>query len=156
MNESMLLLFLLLIVFVILYVPTIVKIPESPNLENVSFSSIIRGCAQRERGMAPRGNLTEEKEPSITIEENEVEYSRALNHLCCRMVIVDRKIEGWTINIYENWSGTGCRCICFSEISATVENLPKGTYTVNVYERGTNPDGIQMEEKLIISEYATI
>jgi len=156
MNESMLLLFLLLIVFVILYAPTIVKIPESPNLENVSFSSIIRGCAQRERGMTPRGNLTEEKEPSITIEVNKIKYSRVLNHLCCRMVIVNRKIEGWTINIYENWSGTGCRCICFSEISAIVENLPKGTYTVNVYEKGINPDGSQMEEKLIISDLVTI
>ena len=156
MNESMLLLFLLLIVFVILYVPTIVKIPESPNLENVSFSSTIKGCAQRERGMAPRGNLTEEKEPSIANEGNKIEYSRALNHLCCRMVIVDKKIEGWTINIYENWSGSGCRCMCFSEISAIVENLPKGTYTVNVYERGINPDGSQMEEKLIISDLVTI
>jgi len=156
MNESMLLLFLLLIVFVILYVPAIVKIPASPNLENVSFSSIIRGCAQRERGMAPRGSFNEEKEPSITIEENKVEYSRALNHLCCRMVIVDRKLEGWTINIYENWSGLGCRCMCYSEISARIENLPDGVYTVNVYESGINPDGSRMKEKLIISDLVTV
>jgi hypothetical protein len=156
MNESMLLLFLLLIVFIILYVPTIVKIPESPDLENVSFSSTIRGCAQREYGMTPKGTLNEEMEPSIRIEGNKVEYSRTLNHMCCRMAILDRKIEGWTINIYENWSGLGCRCMCFSEINATAKNLPRGTYTVNVYERGINPDGSQIKEKLIISDLVTI
>ena len=156
MNELIWFLLLLAAVFFILYIPMMLKIPELPNLENVSFSSETKGCAQRENGVAPRQSLTEERKPDIKKEGNKIEYSRALNHLCCRMVMINKKIEGWIINIYENWSGSGCRCICFSEISATVENLPKGTYTVNVYEGGINIDGSQMTKKLIISTFVTI
>ena len=156
MKELTLFLFLLIAVLIILYIPMILKIPELPNLENVSFFSKIRGCAQRENGVAPRENLDEERKPDIIVEGNKVEYSRALNHLCCRMVMVNKKIEGWIIDIYENWGGLGCRCICFSEITATVENLPKGTYTVNVYEGGINTDGTQMTKKVIISKVVTI
>lgn len=63
-----------------------------------------------------------------------------------------KEIVGSAINIYEVWSGASCRCICFSEIGATLENLPAGTYTVSVYEKGTKPDGSAMEQVLIISK----
>ena len=156
MDEPKLLLLSLLMILVLLYVTMNVKIPEAPYLENVLFLPTIRGCAQREHGIAPRGSLIEEIESTITVEKNRIEYSRTLRHLCCRMVRLYRVFEGWTINIYENWSGLGCRCMCYSEISARIENLPEGTYTVNVYEKGISPDGNLMEEKLIISKYVTI
>ena len=156
MNESIVLFLLLLAILIVSYGTTIINTSEAPGLENVSFSSTIKGCAQREHGMAPRTPLTEEIKPSIVVENNNIEYSRSLRHLCCRMVLLDRRIEGWTINIYENWSGLGCRCMCNSEISARIENLPEGTYTVNVYEKGLNTDGSLMQEKLITSEYVTI
>jgi len=157
MDEPRLFLFLLIVILVIiLFAAIIVKIPEVPNSENVIFSSTIKGCAQRESGMAPRGDLIEDVEPTITLEENKIKYSRILTHLCCRMVRLDRIMGGWTINIYENWSGPGCRCMCSSEISVKIENLQRGTYTVNVYEKGVNTDGSLMEEKLIISKYVTV
>jgi hypothetical protein len=127
------------------------------DLENIIFSYSIRGCAETDKGMATKGvgNGTE-KEPKIEVSENNVTYSRAINHLCCRKVEIQKEIIGSTINIFEVWSGIGCKCICFSEIEATISNFTSGTYcayTVNVYETGTEPGSDKpMEETLIISK----
>jgi len=114
--------------------------PAESNLQNVALSSTIKGCAETDKSMTTRtvgeGN---EQEPKIEVIGNEVKYSRAINHLCCRKVEIQKETSGSTINIFEVWSGLGCRCICFSEIEATVSNIPSGSYIVNAYMTGTEP-----------------
>jgi hypothetical protein len=102
--------------------------------------------------------IGEQQEPRIDVNISRITYSRAINHLCCRKVEIEEKVRGSTINIYEVWSGIGCKCMCFSEIGAMLEDVPQGVYTVNVYEKGTVPgDGSEpMEERLIVSEQVVI
>jgi hypothetical protein len=119
---------------------------------SVALSSLVKGCAETDKGMETRGADETERAPSITISGNQINYSRAINHQCCRKAVIEKEISGSAINIFEVWSGEGCRCICFSEIEATLENIPAGHYAVNVYEKGTKPDGTSMEQATIISK----
>ena len=130
------------------------QLPSS-NSQDVIFSFLVKGCAETDSGMAVKssgeGEIIEQ-EPEIEIIGGKIIYSRAINHLCCRKAEIEKEIGESTINIYEVWSGLGCKCICFSEIEAEIENLPSETYTINVYEKGTDPTTQEpMEEKLIIS-----
>ena len=122
--------------------------------ENITLSSSVKGCAETEKGTTTKSIDKEtEKEPTIEVDGNRVVYSRALNHLCCRKAEIEKEIGDFTINIYEVWSGAGCKCICFSEIEAKLKNIPSGTYKVNVYEKGTQTGSDEpMEQTLIISE----
>jgi len=131
---------------------------EEETEENITLSSSVKGCAETEKGTTTKSvGVGTEKEPTIEVNGNKVVYSRALNHLCCRKAEIEKEIEDFTINIYEVWSGVGCKCICFSEIEAKLKNIPSGTYKVNVYEKGTQPDGDEpMEQTLIISEEITV
>ena len=126
--------------------------------ENITLLSSVKGCAETEKGTTTKSvGVETEKEPTIEVNGNNVVYSRALNHLCCRKAEIEKEIGDFTINIYEVWSGVGCKCICFSEIEAKLKNIPSGTYKVNVYEKGTQPDGDEpMEQTLIISEDITV
>lgn len=135
----------------IVAIAIVVTVLGAMSKPSISFTSSVKGCAETEKGMATRA-FNEEREPSIAVFGNKLIYDRAISHLCCRKVEMKREIAGSKINIYEVWSGAGCRCICFSEIGATLENLPSGTYSVSVYEKGTNPDGSAMEQVLIISK----
>jgi hypothetical protein len=125
----------------------------TPNMQNIILSPLIKGCAETDKGMTTKsiGDGTEQ-EPKIEVDGNRIKYSRAVNHLCCRKAEIEKGISGSTINIFEDWSGIGCKCMCFSEIEATLSNVPSGSYVVNVYEKGTKPGSDeQMEQKLIIT-----
>ena len=128
---------------------------QSQSLQKISFLPEVKGCAANGSAKATK-SFGKEKEAEIKVEKNGIIYSRAISHLCCRKVRLDYKIEGSDINIYEVWSGIGCKCICFSEISARLENLSAGKYTVRVFETGVKPDGKPMEDKLIISKEVTV
>ncbi len=120
------------------------------SVENVSFSYDVSGCAKTDRGMGTKSFGDRDVEPTIYVKGDEVVYYRALNHMCCRKVDLYYDVEGMEINIYENWTGTGCKCICFSEIEGKLKGLGKGKYRINVYEAGTEPaSGKDMEKKLI-------
>jgi hypothetical protein len=123
--------------------------------QNFILFPSVKGCAETESGMSTKALGQTEREPKIEVDGNEILYSRAINHLCCRKVEIEKEIEN-SINIYEVWSGIGCKCICFSEIEARIKNVPPGNYTVNVYEKGTEPGGEPMEQKLIISKNVVI
>lgn len=125
----------------------------SPNPENIVLTSWIRGCAESETGTATRSLMDgAERPPVMEIQGDRVVYSRAIHHLCCRKVVIEKEITNSTITLYETWSGPGCRCICFSKIEATLSPVPQGSCFVNVYERGMEPGGVYpMEIKLIIS-----
>lgn len=129
--------------------------PTTPsNLQNIILSPLVKGCAETDKGMAIKsiGEGTEQ-EPKIEVNGNEALYSRAISHLCCRKAEIEKETENSVINIYEVWSGIGCKCMCFSEIEAKLQNVPSGTYKVNVYEKGTQPGSKEpMEQKLIISQ----
>jgi len=118
------------------------------------LSSLVKGCAETDKGMATN-SLSEgtEQEPKIKVSGNQIKYSRAINHACCRKAEIQKEIVSSTINIFEDWSGVECNCICFSEIEATVSNIPSGSYLVNVYEKGTKPfNNEPIEQKLIITK----
>ena len=129
--------------------------PTAPsNLQNIVLSPSVKGCAETDNSMTTKSIGGEAaQEPKIEVIGNEIKYSRATNHLCCRKAEIEKETGGSVINIYEVWSGIGCKCICFSELAAKLQNVPSGTYTVNVYERGTQPGSEEpMEQKLIISQ----
>lgn len=123
---------------------------------NLFFLSSIKGCAETNKGMtnSTKGVGNEiEKLPTINVNGQTVTYSRAINHQCCRKVEITKEINNLTINIYEKWSGSGCKCMCFSEIEGTLNNVPADTFNVNVYETGTKPNSNEpMEQTLIISK----
>lgn len=127
-----------------------------PTISKIVFTPRVRGCAETNKGVAPTGPKAIEKTPRIKvdkIEGNRLIYSSAIHHLCCREVELQKEIQGSSINIFEVWHGPGCKCMCFSEIEAAVSNIPSGSYTVNVYEKGTELDGTTpMEQKLIIAQ----
>lgn len=157
MNNKIRLLLILVVVITgvvgIYFWQTSTQPTTPPNLQNIIFSPLVKGCAKTDEGIATKslGKKTEQN-PKIDVNGNEVLYSRAINHLCCRKAEIEKGISGSTINIFEDWSGIGCKCECFSEIEATLSNVPSGSYVVNVYEKGTESgsDG-PMEQKLIIT-----
>ena len=163
MNNKIILLLVLVVIIVgiagIYFWQNPMQPVTSPNLQNMILLPSVKGCAETDKGMATKefGGGTEQ-EPKIEVIGNEIVYSRAINHLCCRKVEIEKETEDSVINIYEVWSGVGCKCICFSEIEAKLQNVPAGTYTVNVYEKGVKPSGGNepREEKLIISEEVTV
>jgi len=145
-----------ILVFVLNYNYTVAPFGQSP-VSQIVLSSSIKGCAETDQGLATRGlNDDKLKDPAIEVIDGRLSYSRAINHTCCRKVEVQKNIEDSVINISEVWSGPSCRCICFSEISAILANIPAGNYTVNIFETGTQSDGTQMEAKLIITNEVNI
>ncbi|MBU3934444.1 hypothetical protein KKC00_00515 [Patescibacteria group bacterium] len=130
-----------------------VEILETEKSE-IAFLYSVKGCAESDQGMAIKelsGGI--EQEAKIEVLGNQIKYSRAIDHLCCRKADIEKEKENSIINIYEVWSGIGCKCMCFSEIEAILDNIPIGNYTVNVYEKGTQSgdNNEPMEQKLIIS-----
>lgn len=126
---------------------------NSGDLSGVVLLPLVKGCAETDKGMAVR-SMAEgtEQAPKIEVNGNEVVYSRAISHQCCRKVEITKETGKAAINVYETWSGAGCRCMCFSEIKAKLENVPAGAYTINVYANGTGGDGAPAEQSLIISQ----
>ncbi|MFH1470234.1 MAG: hypothetical protein ABIF01_00640 [Candidatus Micrarchaeota archaeon] len=115
------------------------------------FSFLVKGCAESEKGMATRAFQNDERGPGLVISGGELLYYRAINHLCCRHAEVRGELAGSDLDIYETWSGEGCRCMCFSEISAKFGGLAPGRYSLNVYETGTKPgSGEPMEMTVIL------
>lgn len=132
--------------------PTETEEPDT-SLSEMSLSYSVKGCAETDKGVATKSYGTE-KEPKIEIVENKIIYSRAINNQCCRKAVIEKETKDNIINIYEVWSGVGCKCICFSEIEATIDNIPKGHYVVNVYEKGIKPgdNNEPMDQKLIATK----
>jgi hypothetical protein len=134
--------------------PTATALPNPPEPQ---LALQVKGCAETDQGMASRAAGGEsEQEPAIEVIGEEIRYTHALQHQCCRKVEFTHEIQGNEISLYEVWSGEGCRCECFSEIQADLEFIPAGNYLVQVYERGTQPGSSEpMEEKLLVSEEIT-
>lgn len=145
----------LLSLFVILYF--ILPIPaqgQAPaKVPDVRFFSSVKGCAESASDAPTRAMGQSERGPSVMVSGNSVIYSQALSHLCCRKAELQNELGKGEIIIFETWSGQGCRCMCFSEIEAKLENLPSGHYTLTVYERGTEPGSSkQMEQTVIVTK----
>lgn len=118
------------------------------NLFPESFTSSVTGCAEKGDNSTTK-SAGETQEPKIEVINNEVVYSRAINHACCRKANMDYEVNSSGLNIYEIWSGEPCKCLCFSELKAEKE-VPQTPYplNVNVYEKES--DGSNL--KLIISK----
>ncbi len=130
---------------------------QNPSASDFYLVPDIKGCARGEEGDGSRSLKSGgDQEPAIEVVGSTIKYSREIDHMCCREVKFEKSIKGATITLYEVWSGEGCRCMCFSEISASVENVPAGKYTVLVYAKGTTTDGKPMDESLIISSSVVI
>lgn len=117
----------------------------------------IRGCAETDQGQTVRGpGDWEEQSPKVEVIDGMIRYSRALKHLCCRKVEFKQTVEDTTITLTEIWAGEGCRCICFSELSATVEAVPSGTYTVRVVTQGIPDEPGDTGEHLVIETQVAV
>lgn len=101
----------------------------------------VTGCAETDQGTSTRSAQPEpEKPPALEVTGSTLKYTHSLTHLCCRKAEFVHSIEGSTITLSEVWSGPGCRCRCYSELEAVLDNVPPGTYTVSIDERGTEPN----------------
>jgi hypothetical protein len=132
--------------------------PTPPHSGEIMLTSLVQGCAETEEGMATR-SLGEEidREPTLTVQRDQITYTRAIHHLCCRKVEIRGEITGATIALSEHWSGPGCRCICFSEIEATLANLPSGSYNLTISEQGTEPGSeMPMETTVLLYQEVAI
>ena len=138
----------------ILCVMMISDLRKNVALENLhpGFSYYVKGCADSENGIETRGPLNDDRGPGVVLSGNSLVYYRAVNHLCCRKAEARVEFSGFEIDLYEVWSGQGCRCTCFSEIIAGVDRFPPGRYTLNVYETGTKADGEPMEKATILTK----
>ena len=111
------------------------------------FTQLVSCCAGGDAEMkdarAPAGIL---REPEISVAGNSISYSRAVNHACCLNATMENAVEGGSITITEVWVGEPCKCMCFSELGAAIENVAAGTYNVSVYASGsiTSDGGLQM------------
>ncbi|HLE06045.1 MAG TPA: hypothetical protein VI790_01730 [Candidatus Nanoarchaeia archaeon] len=121
-------------IIAIILIALIMIIPQAKN--ELSFSYTIIGCAETETGMTTR-SLKEDINASIIITNNTIEYYRGLNHQCCKKAEISYTITDQIINIYETWSGNGCRCMCYSKLKASIKGL-KGEYTIKIYENLSN------------------
>jgi hypothetical protein len=115
----------------------------------INFSSQVKGCAAVSADDPTKFPVTREHEKSSALPDpvnsfirssgDSVVYSRFVHHGCCRKVKLNVERNGNIINIVEYWRGKICKCMCSSDISATVHQLPKGEYTVYAIETGTDP-----------------
>jgi hypothetical protein len=136
--------------FAMLGLTTCTANPTPQNTAVINLKPMVRGCAETDKGMAARAE-GKEVEPSIEVVGNSILYSRSIQHQCCRKVEFEYTIKDQDIMLYEIWSGEGCRCMCFSEIGAELENIPAGSYTMRVIMKDGLP-GIPSEDPLIIEK----
>ena len=125
--------------------------PQDSRKPEISFYASVKGCAESEKGVTARV-WEAERGPTIVTCSGEIVYSRAVNHQCCRKVALEKEISGQNVNIYEVWSGQGCKCMCFSEVEVIIGNITPGRYMVNIYEKGTNSAGEPMEQTTVMSQ----
>ncbi|MBD3311894.1 hypothetical protein GF352_00310 [archaeon] len=123
----------------------------------VVFNYNITGCAETINGTTTRSRMPDNTSPSITVKNGVLEYYRATSHLCARKAVVEHEINKSIITLYEVWTGLGARCICFSEINASIKGLTNGNYLVNVYETGVKPGSNEsMTPRLLVTETINI
>ncbi len=60
---------------------------------------------------------------------------------CCALYRADYDIEdSYTINIFEVDTGDVCYCMCYFNLSLTINRLPAGYYTANIYHVSLEED----------------
>lgn len=148
-----------LLLLITLFIVALIVTPFLPTTETreASFNYTITGCAETEEGMTMRDIMPDNVSPALTPINGDIKYYRATSHLCCRKATVNYDQNKSVINIYEDWTGVGCRCICYSEINATISGLPAGTYIITVFETGIQPDSNEsMIPRILISQTITL
>lgn len=90
-------------------------------------------------GCVKEGSTEETKTPlikediDIQVINSTIYYYRAINHQCCKEVTLEKNVNNSIINLTEVWTGEECKCMCSSEINATITGLKKGNYTLNAF-----------------------
>lgn len=142
-----------ILLVVAIFVILLIIGPLIPAPPRAVLNYTITGCAETIDGKSTR-DINEAQEtsgPRVFINKNVISYHRSLDHLCCRKVIVEQSLDNEVLNIFEVWSGPGCKCICNSEINASII-VPEGTYVINVYETGTQPESSEkMTPRLLLT-----
>ena len=123
-----------------------------------SLSIQVDGCAATKTGM-----VSQARSPWITIDPKievvggSIRYIRAGEHQCCRQVEILQQVQKSKIVLTEYWTGEGCRCVCFSQIEATLTNLVSGDYEVTVYSGGiATTTHSNIEPKALLSQTVRI
>lgn len=142
------------ILLLLVIVPSLVLAEKLSNRAEPTFLYSVSGCAGSVTGTATRAFSSQQVvEPKIEISSDSIRYVRAGGHQCCRKVVVQSRLEKGRITLTEFWTGAGCRCMCFSDIAATVSNLTAGDYDVAVYSSGVEPNSDKIiEPKMILSQ----
>jgi hypothetical protein len=123
--------------------------PSAVNGDSLSASWYVKGCARdankEDREIPSKGEVRDYPdlpmpvENSIKAERDSIIYNRYVSHGCCRKVKVNTEKQGNVITITEYWWGQICKCMCSSDVTAVIRQLPKGVYQVYAVETGTDP-----------------
>ncbi|NQU11644.1 thermonuclease family protein [bacterium] len=126
--------------------------------QGTQFHYSVRGCAETATGLVARVRGAQRTvAPTLQVGRGSLRYFRSGGHRCCRQVDVRPRIDAGKIALTEFWTGQGCRCQCFSEISATVSNLASGPYTVTVDRGGVAPGSDQvLEPEVVLSRKVVV
>jgi hypothetical protein len=135
---------------------------------SLSSSWYVKGCAEiAARGETKFPSKVESKDNpgmhgtdgnSIRAEGDSIIYERFVSHGCCRKVRVNSEKQGNVITITEFWWGKICKCMCSSDVTAVIRQLPKGEYRVYAIETGTDPidDKPTSGKDTVMSQLVTI
>ncbi len=111
------------------------QLPQTVSIRppaQTSPSYTIQGCASATRSAgAPNDgdDMTEAVHVGATTAG--VVVSHKVRHACCLKGAVETSVEGTTVTIREQLTGSPCRCLCGSGIETHVPLAP-GTYDVKV------------------------
>ena len=123
-----------------------------------TLSIQVDGCAATKTGMVLQARSPwTTTDPKIEVVGGGIRYSRAGQHQCCRKVEILKQVQKGKIVLTEYWTGEGCRCVCFSQIEATLTKLVSGDYEVTVYSGGIETTThTNIEPKTLLSQMVKI
>lgn len=126
---------------------------DRPSTLEPVWKVTINGCAAEDSPQQNRSlSVGTEKDPELFLNDGTLHYTHAINHNCCMKITLEEdNIQPGVITITEKWEGKVCRCACFSEIAADLENLLPGVYSVKVVQKG-DPDGLEPEKQVTLLE----
>jgi len=98
------------------------------------FSYSVEGCAvsgmKSETFALP---ITQDRGVSIQAWKDSIEAVHIVNHACCLELEVTSEQAENSLFVREKFSGSACKCICQSTVTATFKNLEQGEYTIRIF-----------------------
>lgn len=124
--------------------------PSELNTSSVSVAGCLASPGGTEQGSRSRAMDTAPKKPelAVTVVGDGIQVLHDLSHACCLTSKIDTQVSDGVVTVTETLSGTPCRCMCSSTISASVRLAP-GAYTLKVIV-DENGQKKETEQKIVV------